>query len=84
MTQNGQVPAQPIDVETIPDLGALVAREMARDSTIYPNLGQDVFMVTADRIRLVLIKYKNTLKVRMSWQGLAGYSGKSERCLGDR
>lgn len=44
-----------------------VGDEIHNNSTIYTNINQDIIVTTEDKIKLVLIKTKETLKSQRDW-----------------
>jgi hypothetical protein len=44
-----------------------VGDEIHNNSTIYTNVNQDIIITTEDKIKLVLIKTKETLKSQRDW-----------------
>ena len=55
-----------------PSTNIKIDEEMIKKSSYYTNIGQDVITITEDKIRLCLIEYQNTLKLRNDWIAPAG------------
>lgn len=60
MAENPAAPPVSIDTKSIAD-------QIARDTKVHMNLGQDAIVITEDKVRLVLMTHLRTLEQKRGW-----------------
>jgi hypothetical protein len=60
MAENTGVGPASIDIKSIAD-------QIARDTKVHMNLGQDAIVITEDKVRLVLMNHLDRVEMKRSW-----------------